>query len=320
MTTICQELDKLWTVNGSEVILFTWFNFLENELLGFLSIQNNLTLSSVISKPSQCDCVTTKFNQLQTNYTPQNRAASTKKTANLPSPVKILRGVLSPEINSLCTAELNKNAGFSFSNNFKSNSAYCTTNHYYTEQYHNSLSEKYSQNSNVDANKTCIHTQKRVSCPNIDECWDTCISTPYETDSNSSDIWGYYCHSNTKMNETDSSSADSGIDVASPDRSCAASILPKEPSKQVVTKKRPRGVLNMDFIKEHNGNTRTTEVFHSDRYLCDCVVSDDRIFEEFYTEEVLLSSIIDYDIQLQEKIFNNTSYSCNVSILCFLLF
>ncbi|XP_015433630.1 PREDICTED: E3 ubiquitin-protein ligase RNF14-like [Dufourea novaeangliae] len=42
---ICQKLDEMWLINKEQEILYQWFEFLRNDLLDFLQIQNILDIS-----------------------------------------------------------------------------------------------------------------------------------------------------------------------------------------------------------------------------------------------------------------------------------
>nr|KAG5693733.1 hypothetical protein BaRGS_002116 [Batillaria attramentaria] len=48
LSKLCQRLDEIWEENRGQVILYTWFQFLEDEAFEYLGITSPLDLSSVV--------------------------------------------------------------------------------------------------------------------------------------------------------------------------------------------------------------------------------------------------------------------------------
>ncbi|KAK7097998.1 E3 ubiquitin-protein ligase RNF14-like [Littorina saxatilis] len=48
LSKLCHRLDEIWEENKGDVILFHWFNFLENEAIDFLGITSPLVLSCIV--------------------------------------------------------------------------------------------------------------------------------------------------------------------------------------------------------------------------------------------------------------------------------
>lgn len=67
MAKLCRQLDKLWEDNKGQEIIFTWVEFLQNEILDFLKIQTNLDVSFAHTH-NQRECERAqKHQQVKTN-------------------------------------------------------------------------------------------------------------------------------------------------------------------------------------------------------------------------------------------------------------
>ena len=50
---MCKELDRLWSEQVGEVVLFTWMSFLQDHLIQFLNIASPLILRHVVKNTTQ---------------------------------------------------------------------------------------------------------------------------------------------------------------------------------------------------------------------------------------------------------------------------
>ena len=64
---MCKELDRLWSEQVGEVVLFIWISFLQDQLIEFLNIASPLILRHVIKNTTQITLKNTRSVECRKN-------------------------------------------------------------------------------------------------------------------------------------------------------------------------------------------------------------------------------------------------------------